>query len=113
MGMFMMGSIWANFVRASTPLTLTIGNDVYKIQDYFDMIAPGILPLTAVVLSYLYLERKGNKYMHVLIGLLVYWSRFRFPWNFITRQCILFTILNCHNLKTRRIKNADRYENPA
>jgi len=35
------------------------------------MIAPGILPLTAVVLSYLYLERKGNKYMHVLIGLLV------------------------------------------
>ena len=71
MGMFMMGSICANFVRASTPLPLTIGNDVYKIQDYFDMIAPGILPLTAVVLSYLYLERKGNKYMHVLIGLLV------------------------------------------
>ncbi|WP_040210405.1 PTS system mannose/fructose/sorbose family transporter subunit IID [Clostridium polynesiense] len=71
MGLFMMGALCANFVKAQTSLSITTANEVFEIQKYIDMIFPGLLSLATVMLTYYYLEKRGNKYMNALVGLLV------------------------------------------
>lgn len=71
MGLFMMGSLAASFVKVSTPLVIENATKTFEIQGLIDTIAPGILPLATVLLTYLYLEKVGNKYLNALMGLLV------------------------------------------
>lgn len=71
LGLFMMGALSSTFVKVSTPLVITVGEQEWAIQAIFDRIAPGILPLLVVAGVYVYLERKGPKYLHVILGLLI------------------------------------------
>lgn len=71
LGLFMMGSLSANFVTASCPVTFTAGGTTYVVQDLINSIAPGVLPLLVVMGVYFYLEKVGNKYLRALLILLV------------------------------------------
>ncbi len=71
MGLFMMGVLSANFVRASCPIVFEAGGTTYVVQDLINSLAPGIIPLLAVMGVYLYLEKSGNKFLNALIGLIV------------------------------------------
>lgn len=71
LGLFMMGAISASLVKVSTPLSLTFSEQTFAIQDIFNKIFPGLLPLLAVVGVYLYLEKAGPKYVRVILALLV------------------------------------------
>ena len=71
MGLFMIGALSATLVKAASPFVFEAGGSTYAIQGLIDKIAPGILPLAVIMGVYLYLEKFGNKYMRVLLGLLV------------------------------------------
>lgn len=72
LGLFMMGALSANYVKLSTPLTITLSNaKPFPVQDIFDKIAPGILPLAVIFAIYLYLSKKEQSYNKVLIAILV------------------------------------------
>ncbi|WHH60499.1 PTS system mannose/fructose/sorbose family transporter subunit IID [Petroclostridium sp. X23] len=63
LGLFMMGSLSASYVKLSIPLTLTIakGNEV-GLQSMLDSIVPGILPLSVVFGLYYILKKRKQNY---------------------------------------------------
>ncbi len=70
LGLFMMGALSASFVKASTPLVLNLGEQAFPLQDVFNKICPGLLPLLVVVGVYIFLERKGPRYTQAILWLL-------------------------------------------
>jgi D-glucosaminate-specific PTS system IID component len=67
LGVFMMGALAANYVNVSTPFTFFIGEEEFVIQDMLDSIILGILPLAAVMGTYIYLKKHQYKILHVLL----------------------------------------------
>lgn len=71
LGLFMMGSLSANYVKLKIPLTITLSNaKPFPVQDIFDKIAPGILPLAVILGIYLYFAKKGHSYNKILLVIL-------------------------------------------
>lgn len=58
LGMFMMGALSATMIRVTTPVSFNIAGADFVLQDTFDMIIPGILPLITVLLIYYGLKYK-------------------------------------------------------
>ncbi|MDF2523813.1 MAG: system mannose/fructose/sorbose family transporter subunit [Clostridiales bacterium] len=69
-GMFMMGALSANYVKLTTPMTITTSVKVLQIQTFIDQIAPKLLPLVAVLGVYLYLIKIGPNYVKI-VGFLI------------------------------------------
>ncbi len=72
LGMFMMGSLSATFVRLSTPLEITTELDTISVQGVFDSIAPSLLPLIAVFLIYFYLVKVGPKFIRIITFVMIF-----------------------------------------
>ena len=71
LGLFMMGGIGATYVTLSTPLKIPTSGTPLELQSQiFDAIAPGIIPLAAIVGIY-YLVHKGVAVWKVLVTLVV------------------------------------------
>lgn len=71
LGMFMMGALSATFVKVSTPFEIVLKNsNPIQLQAMLDKIAPGLLPLATVFGVYWFLQKKGPKYVQLLLILL-------------------------------------------
>lgn len=62
-GLFMVGCLSASYVQF--PVALKMGG--VKIQTVLDQILPGLLPFTLVMGMYLYIDKKGPKFIRILI----------------------------------------------
>ncbi|MBE6083458.1 PTS system mannose/fructose/sorbose family transporter subunit IID [Sporanaerobacter sp. PP17-6a] len=72
LGLFMMGSLASTYVKLSTPAVINIGQQKLAVQSgIIDKIAPGILPLIAVLGIYAYLVKVGPKFVRILFGILL------------------------------------------
>jgi D-glucosaminate-specific PTS system IID component len=72
LGLFMMGALSANFVKLSTPLTISLSNaDPISIQNIIDSIAPGLLPLSAVFLIYYFIKNRNQNISLLLVIILI------------------------------------------
>lgn len=71
LGLFMMGALSSTYVKLSTTAVAIVGKETLAIQTgVIDKIAPGILPLIAVLGIYVYLIKVGPKFVRILIGIL-------------------------------------------
>ena len=71
-GLTMMGALSASYVTISTPLTFSFeGGTEIVVQDILNTVAPGLLPLAAVFLIYMYLKKKGPNYNVILLSVVV------------------------------------------
>lgn len=59
MGLVVVGALIASNVKINIPLVFTIGESVTKLQDIFNKILPNLMPLLAVVATYMILGKKG------------------------------------------------------
>lgn len=67
LGVFMMGALAANYVDVSTPFGFYIGEQEFIIQEMLDSIILGILPLAAVMGTYIFLRKRPYKILQVLL----------------------------------------------
>ena len=70
LGTFVVGAMIASMVRVSTPLVFEFNGAETVMQDMFDNILPGMLPLGLTFLVY-YLVKKGLKMTTVMLGLML------------------------------------------
>ncbi|MCR1897642.1 PTS system mannose/fructose/sorbose family transporter subunit IID [Irregularibacter muris] len=71
LGLFMMGSLSANFIKISTPVSINLSNtNGISIQEILDGIAPGLLPLAVVFGIYYYLKNKSQNISVLLVIIL-------------------------------------------
>lgn len=61
LGMLMMGVLTANYVELSTIIEIPTGDATLALQGVLDGIAPGLLPLAAVLILYYLLKNKTQK----------------------------------------------------
>lgn len=59
-GLMVVGSMAASRVAVNTPLAVTVGEGVTKIQDVLDSLAPGLIPLGITLLVWWMLKKKVN-----------------------------------------------------
>lgn len=72
LGLFMMGALGASYVKLSIPIEIVMENaDTMVVQDMLDSIIPGMLPLAAIMLIYLYFDKKEQAYNKILILILI------------------------------------------
>ena len=72
LGLFMMGALGASYVKLSIPIEIVMENaDTMVVQDILDSIIPGMLPLAAIMLIYLYFDKKEQAYNKILIFILI------------------------------------------
>lgn len=67
-GMFMMGSLSANYVSLSTPFEFVTVDSSIALQGLLDGILPGLLPVAAVLTIYFILRNKTQKFGRIAIG---------------------------------------------
>lgn len=71
LGMMMMGALSASYVTVTTPLKIHVpGGSTIVLQTILDSMFKGVLPLTAVLLIYWYMQKKGPRYS-VIIGTII------------------------------------------
>jgi len=71
LGTFVVGAMIASMVRLSTPLVFEFNGAETVIQDMFDDILPGMLPLALTFFVY-YLVKKGFKMTSIMLGLMAF-----------------------------------------
>jgi len=71
LGIMVMGFLTSSYVLVSTPLKWTISGKLFELQPLLDKILPGILSLLAVMLVYLYFQKKGFAIQKALLGMVV------------------------------------------
>lgn len=69
LGLFMMGILASSYVKVSSSLKWTISGKEFVLQDIFNSILPGLLPLVTVLGVYWYFNKKGLKITQALLGL--------------------------------------------
>lgn len=72
LGLFMMGSLSATYVKLEIPIKFTVGGSDFSIQGIIDSLAPGLLPLGVVFGIYYVLSNKSQNYgliSVILVGL--------------------------------------------
>lgn len=65
-GLFMIGCLSASFVKVSTILTFTSSTSTVALQDILDGILPRLLPFAVVMGMYLYITKRGPKYLRLI-----------------------------------------------
>lgn len=71
LGLFMMGALSSTYVKLTTTAVAIVGKEKLAIQTgVIDKIAPGILPLAAVIGIYIYLVKRGPKFVRILVTIL-------------------------------------------
>ena len=71
LGMMMMGPLSASYVNITSPMKFKVpGGATIILQDIFDQIVRGLLPLTAVFAIYYFMVKKGPRY-GIIIGTIV------------------------------------------
>lgn len=70
MGLMMVGAMSYQMVKFSTTFQATIGGADFKLQEVLDSIMIGILPLSAVLICFLLLNKKV-KPMYILLGIII------------------------------------------
>lgn len=71
LGLIMVGALAAGYVSLSTTLTFVANGAETSLQGIFDSIMPGLLPLGVVWGVYFYYKKFGQKYVRLIIGILV------------------------------------------
>lgn len=67
LGAIVLGALGASFVNLSSPIVITIGQFQMPLQSgIIDPILKGLLPLTAIFLSYYLMKVKRMKSLHVM-----------------------------------------------
>ena len=67
----MMGALSASYVNITSPMKFKVpGGATIILQDIFDQIVKGLLPLTAVLDIYFFMVKKGPRY-GIIIGTIV------------------------------------------
>lgn len=73
MGLFMMGALGSTYVKVSTPLQFTMQNaDPIVLQDIFDQILQGMLPLAAIIAIYWFFTHKAANYNKIIVAVIVF-----------------------------------------
>ncbi|GCF94964.1 PTS mannose transporter subunit IICD [Enterococcus florum] len=76
-GLMVVGSMAASRVAVNTPLAVTVGEGVTKIQDVLDSLAPGLIPLGITLLVWWMLKKKINTVWIIIaifvVGILGYY----------------------------------------
>ena len=68
----MMGSLSSTYIKVSTPLKFAMANtQPIVLQEIFDQIIPGLLPLVAIFAIYWYFKKIGQRYNKVVLFVLV------------------------------------------
>ncbi len=70
-GIFMIGCLSASYVKVSTILTFTNSNATVKVQDLINSILPNFLPFIVVSAMYLYIVKRGPKYLRLILYTMV------------------------------------------
>ena len=68
LGMTVIGAMIASQVALSTSLVFNVGGSEIVVQDLFDAIFPGILPLAATFIC-VALYKRGVKTIYIIIGI--------------------------------------------
>jgi D-glucosaminate-specific PTS system IID component len=71
MGLFMMGALGSSYVRLSIPLAFKMENSEIVIQKILDDIAPGLLPLSCILIIYFFFKKKGQNFNLVIISIII------------------------------------------
>ena len=73
LGLFMMGSLSASYIKIETPFKIAIANSQpIMIQEILNSIAPGLLELAAVFGIYWFLKTKGPRYNIIMIAIIIF-----------------------------------------
>lgn len=73
LGLFMMGSLSASYIKIETPFKIAIANSQpVMIQEILNSIAPGLLELAAVFGIYWFLKTKGPRYNIIMIAIIIF-----------------------------------------
>lgn len=67
LGIFMVGCLSASYVKVSTVLEFSSGGEMTTLQSVLDGILPGLLPFCVVACMYLYITKRGPKYLRLII----------------------------------------------
>lgn len=65
-GLFMIGCLSASFVKVETILEFTSSTSTVALQSILDGILPKLLPFTVVMAMYLYITKRGPKYLRLI-----------------------------------------------
>ncbi|MGG5329571.1 PTS system, mannose-specific IID component [Enterococcus sp. AZ163] len=71
LGLFMMGVLGASYVKVESLLKFTISGKEFVLQDIFNQILPGMLPLVVIGAVYLYFIKKDMQVTKALLGLTI------------------------------------------
>ncbi len=69
-GLTVLGGLSAGFVTLSTPITWGVGESVTALQDIFDGLMPGLLPLAITLITWFLHDRKNMSVLK-LLGVLI------------------------------------------
>ena len=73
LGLFMMGSLSASYIKIETPFKIAIANSQpIMIREILNSIAPGLLELAAVFGIYWFLKTKGPRYNIIMIAIIIF-----------------------------------------
>lgn len=70
LGLIMVGAMTAQFVNFKTTFVSNLGGTTFNLQNVFDQILPGLLPLSLTMICFAYL-RKKNKPVVVLVAIFI------------------------------------------
>ncbi|MEG0958273.1 MAG: PTS system mannose/fructose/sorbose family transporter subunit IID [Erysipelotrichaceae bacterium] len=70
-GLMMMGALSASYVSISTPFKIIASGSKFVFQEFLDGVIPGILPLAAVFLIYIYMVKKGQNFNKILLVVVI------------------------------------------
>lgn len=79
LGLFMMGALSASYVHLETAVEWTdeVGT-TYSLQEMLNDLFPNLLPLLAVFAIYFYIQKRGPKYVRILVAIIVFSLVFSF-----------------------------------
>jgi PTS system mannose-specific IID component len=71
LGLLMIGGLVAEYVNVTTPLVITTGVGEYAIQDIFDSIIKGLLPLLTLGGVYAFINKVSKNYVVAILLLFI------------------------------------------
>ncbi|MDH6368013.1 MULTISPECIES: PTS system mannose/fructose/sorbose family transporter subunit IID [unclassified Breznakia] len=71
LGLFMIGCLSASFVKVQTVLSFDSSGTTVALQDILDGMLPNLLPFCVVMGMYLYIVKRGPKYLRIIVFTMV------------------------------------------
>ncbi|HFL3113335.1 TPA: PTS system mannose/fructose/sorbose family transporter subunit IID, partial [Clostridioides difficile] len=66
-GLFMIGCLSASYIKVQTIVEFASDTSTVKLQEIIDGILPNMLPFIVVMGMYLYITKRGPKYIRLMI----------------------------------------------